>query len=78
MVEMVHLVAWTLYGLVVSQFGDINEKLESGETVAEFVNKYFGFEHDFPGYVAVIDAGFAVLFGFIFAYSIKAFNFQTR
>lgn len=71
-------VAWTLYGLVVSQFGDINDKLESGETVSEFVNEYFGFKHDFLGYVASVNVGFAVLFGFIFAYSIKAFNFQTR
>ncbi|KAL7600884.1 hypothetical protein Lser_V15G22000 [Lactuca serriola] len=71
-------VAWTLYGLVVSQFGDVKEKLESGETVSEFVSSYFGFDYDFLGFVAVINVGFAVLFGFIFAYSIKAFNFQTR
>lgn len=71
-------VAWTLYGLVVSQFGDVKEKLESGQTVSEFVSSYFGFDYDFLGFVAVINVGFAVLFGFIFAYSIKAFNFQTR
>lgn len=71
-------VAWTLYGLVASQFGDIQDKLESGQTVSEFVSSYFGFEHEFIGYVAVIIMGFTILFGFIFAYSIKAFNFQTR
>ncbi|PQQ21261.1 pleiotropic drug resistance protein 1 [Prunus yedoensis var. nudiflora] len=41
-------VAWTLYGLVASQFGDLNDVLDN------------------------------VLFGFIFAFSIRAFNFQTR
>ncbi|XP_024964759.1 pleiotropic drug resistance protein 1-like isoform X3 [Cynara cardunculus var. scolymus] len=71
-------VAWTLYGLVASQFGDMDDELESGQTVSEFVSSYFGFEHDFIGYVALIVVGFAVLFGFIFAYSIRAFNFQTR
>ncbi|XP_071709127.1 pleiotropic drug resistance protein 1-like isoform X13 [Rutidosis leptorrhynchoides] len=71
-------IAWTLYGLVTSQFGDITDKLDTGETVAEFVHQFYGFEFDFVKYVAVIIVGFTVLFGFIFAYSIKAFNFQKR
>ncbi|KAI3792019.1 hypothetical protein L2E82_05888 [Cichorium intybus] len=71
-------IAWTLYGLVGSQFGDITDRLESGETVGEFVHDFYGFEYDFIKYVAVIIVGFTVLFGFIFAYSIKAFNFQKR
>ncbi|XAR69345.1 Xenobiotic-transporting ATPase [Bertholletia excelsa] len=71
-------VAWTLYGLVASQFADIQDRLETGETVEEFVRNYFDFKHDFVGYVAVIIVGTAVLFGFIFAFSIKSFNFQQR
>ncbi|XP_058208544.1 pleiotropic drug resistance protein 1-like isoform X1 [Rhododendron vialii] len=71
-------VAWTMYGLVASQFGDINHKLDTGETVKEFIDSYFGFKHDFLGFVALIIVGFAVLFGFIFAFSIRAFNFQKR
>lgn len=67
-----------MYGLVASQFGDINDKLDTGETVKEFINRYFGFEHDFLGFVALIVLGFTVLFGSIFAYSIKTFNFQKR
>ncbi|KAK9232138.1 hypothetical protein WN943_022381 [Citrus x changshan-huyou] len=39
--------AWTLYGLVVSQFGDLEDKLESGETVKQFLRSYFGYKHDF-------------------------------
>ncbi|KAH7846162.1 hypothetical protein Vadar_010629 [Vaccinium darrowii] len=71
-------VAWTMYGLVASQFGDINDKLDTGETMKEFLYTYFGFKHDFLGFVALIVVGFAVLFGFIFAFSIRAFNFQKR
>ncbi|CAL5435370.1 unnamed protein product [Camellia sinensis] len=71
-------VSWTLYGLVASQFGDIQEKLDTGETVEEFVRNFYDFKHDFVGYVAMIIVGIAVLFGFIFAYSIRAFNFQKR
>ncbi|GLT97658.1 hypothetical protein SLE2022_152130 [Rubroshorea leprosula] len=71
-------VAWTLYGLVASQFGDIQEKFETGETVEHFVRTYFDYKTDFLWVVAIVIVGYAVLFGFIFGFSIKAFNFQKR
>ena len=73
-------VAWSLYGLVASQFGDVQDQLsdKNGQTVAEFVTSYFGFKHDFLGVVAGMHVGFVVMFVFIFAFSIRAFNFQKR
>ncbi|KAL5071418.1 hypothetical protein RYX36_022305 [Vicia faba] len=71
-------VAWTLYGLLGSQYGDNMETLENGQRVEEFVRNYFGFEHDFLGVVAIVVAGFSVLFALIFTFGIKAFNFQKR
>ncbi|EEF48302.1 ATP-binding cassette transporter, putative [Ricinus communis] len=71
-------VAWTLYGLIASQYGDIKEPLDTGETIEHFLKNYFGFRHDFIGIIAVALVGFNLLFGFIFAFSIKAFNFQKR
>ncbi|CAL1388195.1 unnamed protein product [Linum trigynum] len=72
-------VAWTLYGLVASQYGDVSETFDgSDETVEEFLRDYFGFRHDFVGVVAIVLVGISVLFGFMFAVSIKAFNFQKR
>ncbi|ESW33241.1 hypothetical protein PHAVU_001G054400 [Phaseolus vulgaris] len=71
-------VAWTLNGLVASQYGDDKHKLENGQTIEEFVKSYFGFEHDFLGVVAIVVAGFSVLFALIFAFGIKVFNFQKR
>ncbi|XP_062008275.1 pleiotropic drug resistance protein 1-like [Rosa rugosa] len=71
-------IAWTLYGLITSQFGDVDDMLENGETVKQFLRGYFGFKHDFLGVVAVGLVGYAVLFAFIFAFSIRAFNFQKR
>ncbi|KAJ4958314.1 hypothetical protein NE237_025425 [Protea cynaroides] len=71
-------VSWTLYGLVASQFGDIKEKLDSGVTVEDFVRTYYGFRHEFLGVVAVVIVAFPILFAFMFAYSIKIFNFQRR
>ncbi|MBA0658554.1 hypothetical protein Goklo_010752 [Gossypium klotzschianum] len=73
-------VSWTLYGLLVSQFGDINELLEDGnnETVKQYLRNYYGFRHDYLGFVAAVIISFAVLFGTIFAVAIKMFNFQRR
>uniref|UniRef100_A0A2N9HXZ1 ABC transporter domain-containing protein n=1 Tax=Fagus sylvatica TaxID=28930 RepID=A0A2N9HXZ1_FAGSY len=72
-------VAWTLYGLVASQFGDVQKPLDgTGVTVGDFVESYMGFRHDLLGVVAAVVVGFAVLFAFIFAFSIKVFNFQKR
>ncbi|XVE63544.1 hypothetical protein DITRI_Ditri07aG0028500 [Diplodiscus trichospermus] len=71
-------VSWTLYGLAASQFGDVKDRFESGESVEHFVRSYFGFRNDFLGVVAIVIVGIPVLFAFIFAFSIKAFNFQRR
>ncbi|EOY31406.1 Pleiotropic drug resistance 12 [Theobroma cacao] len=71
-------VSWTLYGLAASQFGGVKDKFESGETVEHFVRTYFGFRSDFLGVVAVVIVGIPVLIAFIFAFSIKAFNYQRR
>ncbi|XP_073357167.1 ABC transporter G family member 37-like [Aegilops tauschii subsp. strangulata] len=71
-------VAWTLYGLVTSQFGDVEEKLETGETVAEFLRSYYGFKHEFLGVIATVTMGCTVAFALLFGFSIKYINFQRR
>ncbi|XVE63542.1 hypothetical protein DITRI_Ditri07aG0028300 [Diplodiscus trichospermus] len=71
-------ISWTLYGLIASQYGDIQDKIDSNETVEQFVRNYLGFRHEFLGVVAIVVAGISLLFGFMFAFSIKAFNFQKR
>lgn len=71
-------VAWTLYGLVASQFGDVKDVLQTGETVEGFVRLYFGFRHDFLDISLSVVVGFGVLFAVAFAISISIFNFQRR
>ncbi|XP_059287192.1 pleiotropic drug resistance protein 1-like [Lycium ferocissimum] len=71
-------VAWTLYGLLASQFGDLQNKLTNDETVEQFLRRYFGFKHDFLGVVAVVIVAYVVVFAFTFALAIKTFNFQKR
>ncbi|XP_050238266.1 pleiotropic drug resistance protein 1-like [Mercurialis annua] len=71
-------VAWTMYGLAASQFGDVEEMLDTGETVEQFLKRYFGYRRDFVGIAAIVIVGFSVLFAFFFAFFIKVFNFQKR
>lgn len=72
-------VSWSLYGMLASQFGDIDTNMDGGSTsVKEFLRSYFGYKHDFLGVVALMSVVWAVLFAFIFAFAIKAFNFQRR
>ncbi|KAK1300229.1 Pleiotropic drug resistance protein 2 [Acorus calamus] len=75
-------VAWTLYGLIVSQVGDREDMLQipgqDSKPVKEFLKDYFGFKHDFLGAVAGAHFAFVFVFFFVFAYGIKFLNFQRR
>ncbi|XP_057720867.1 pleiotropic drug resistance protein 1-like [Arachis stenosperma] len=75
-------VAWSLYGLVASQYGDLQGSIESNDgskpKIEDFLRHYFGFRHDFLGVVAAVVVGFGALFAFSFAISVKTFNFQRR
>ncbi|KAI3860698.1 hypothetical protein MKX03_014734 [Papaver bracteatum] len=71
-------VAWSLYGLVITQYGDIQTKLESEETVEEFLGSYFGFKNSLLPVVAVVIVGINVFFAFVFAFAIRTLNFQKR
>ncbi|PVH38524.1 hypothetical protein PAHAL_5G278100 [Panicum hallii] len=71
-------VAWTLYGLCASQFGDIMDKMETGETVTEFLRSYYGFRHEYLGVVAAVTMAYAIAFAFFFGLSVKYINFQRR
>ncbi|XP_050231953.1 pleiotropic drug resistance protein 1-like isoform X2 [Mercurialis annua] len=71
-------IAWSLYGLIASQFGDIQTPIGNSPSVEQYIKDVYGMEHDFIGVCAGVIVGITVLFAFIFAVSIKAFNFQRR
>ncbi|XP_050206229.1 pleiotropic drug resistance protein 2-like [Mercurialis annua] len=75
-------VAWTIYGILASQFGDKTTLVKIPETasvpVNEFLKKGWGFDHDFLIPVVVAHVGWVLLFFFVFAYGIKFLNFQRR
>ncbi|GAB2228064.1 hypothetical protein Droror1_Dr00009894 [Drosera rotundifolia] len=76
-------VSWTVYGLIVSQYGDLNTTITvtgvtPNPTIRWYVQNRLGYNPDFMGPVAVVLVGFAVFFAFLFAFSIRTLNFQTR
>ncbi|XP_062204828.1 ABC transporter G family member 36 [Phragmites australis] len=71
-------VAWTLYGLVVSQFGDVTTPMDDGRPVMVFIEDYFDFKHSWLGWVAAVVVAFAVLFAALFGFAIMKLNFQKR
>ncbi|PON39969.1 ABC transporter-like [Parasponia andersonii] len=76
-------VAWSLYGLLASQYGDDNKlvKLSDGVhqvAIKSLLREVFGYRHDFLGVAGIMVVGFCIFFALIFAFAIKAFNFQRR
>ncbi|KAF8711623.1 hypothetical protein HU200_029077 [Digitaria exilis] len=72
-------IAWTLNGLVTSQFGDVTENFRNGGgRISDFVEGYFGYHHDLLWLVALVVVAFPALFALLFGLSLKIFNFQKR
>ncbi|KAL8091917.1 hypothetical protein AgCh_034255 [Apium graveolens] len=62
-----------------AQYGDVKDVMEDEHiSVEEFLQMYFGYRRDFIGVAAAVVSGFALLFAFVFAFSIKVLNFQNR
>lgn len=76
-------VAWTLYGLVTSQVGDIEGNVEipgstATMTVKQLLKDSFGFKYDFLPVVAVVNLVWLLVFVFVFTLAITLINFQRR
>lgn len=74
--------AWTVYGLIVSQYHDIvvPVNISPGKSMPtnDYIKETFGYDPNFMGPVAAVLVGFSVFFAFMYAYCIKALNFQMR
>lgn len=76
-------VAWSLYGLLTSQYGDVNDSVIlpggiNSVPIKDFLREQFGFRHEFLGVAIVAVGGFCLLFAVTFGFAIKYFNFQRR
>ncbi|KAL0341974.1 UNVERIFIED_CONTAM: ABC transporter G family member 35 [Sesamum calycinum] len=75
--------AWTVYGLIVSQYGNVDDTINvpgmsMKPTVKAYIEDYFGYNMGFMGPVAAALVGFTFFFAFMYAYCIKTLNFQKR
>lgn len=76
-------IAWSLYGLLTSQYGNINSfvKLADGIQLVPIkllLKQQFGYRHDFLPAASFAVVGFCIVFAVTFAFAIKSFNFQRR
>ncbi|KAF6142774.1 hypothetical protein GIB67_023256 [Kingdonia uniflora] len=75
-------VAWTVYGMIVSQYGDLDDMIQvpgsANQSIKSYVENHFGYQSDFMGVVAVVLVSFSVFFAFMYAYCIKKLNFQLK
>ncbi|KAK6941567.1 Plant PDR ABC transporter associated [Dillenia turbinata] len=76
-------IAWSLYGLLTSQYGDVKDlvKLSDGVTlvpVQRVLRNVFGYRHDYLGIAGIMVVGFCMMFAVVFAFAVKSFNFQKR
>ncbi|XP_063944101.1 ABC transporter G family member 29-like isoform X2 [Daucus carota subsp. sativus] len=75
--------AWTVYGLIVSQFGDVEDTIEvpgvtPDPSIKAYMEVQFGYDPDFMVPVGTIIVGFTVFFAFMYALCLRTLNFQTR
>ncbi|OWM77713.1 ABC transporter G family member 29-like [Punica granatum] len=76
-------VAWTVYGLIISQYGDVEDLITvpgmlERPSIKWYIENHFGYEPGFMGPVAGVLVAFTVFFAFMFAFCIKVLNFQMR
>jgi ABC-type multidrug transport system permease subunit len=76
-------VAWTLYGLIITQFGDVTTTVSptGGGTPMEvqaFLSSTLGFHRKLLGLAVAMPVVFTILFASVFAFGIKFLNFQQR
>ncbi|KAM7459437.1 hypothetical protein LguiA_036431 [Lonicera macranthoides] len=76
-------IAWSLYGLLTSQYGDMNELVKLADGVQsvpakKLLEDQFGYRHDFLDAAGIAVVGFCLVFAVTFAFAMKSFNFQRR
>ncbi|MCO5565028.1 hypothetical protein L7F22_018698 [Adiantum nelumboides] len=78
--------AWTVNGLITSQYADVQTLIEvtlptgeiGNQRVSEYLNTTFGFHKGFLGEVAAVLIIFPLFFALVFTLCVRALNFQRR
>ena len=74
--------AWTTYGLVASQLGDVQSLITepdgSQTSVADYVRTNWDFKHSHTGWSALVLIGFCIFFRVISTVALQKLHFQSR
>jgi hypothetical protein len=75
--------AYTIYGTIVSQFGDMDDVYavsQSGtrSSVKELIRTAYGYKHSFLLFIALMAFMFPFLFAIMFVFAMKKLNYQQR
>ncbi|XP_023759505.2 ABC transporter G family member 36 [Lactuca sativa] len=75
--------AWTVYGAIVSQYGDVEATINVpgmsfDPRIKDYVKDNYGYDPNFMAPVAIVLVAFAAFFAFMYAYCLKTLNFQMR
>ncbi|XP_020584448.1 ABC transporter G family member 42-like [Phalaenopsis equestris] len=75
-------VAWTLYGLIVTQYSDLHDLVkvpgEADQSIRDIVMNHYGYRDDYVSLMIVVLIGFTALFAFTYTYGLRTLNFQQR
>lgn len=74
-------VAWSLNGLLTSQYGDLNREIVvhgEEQTISAFLESIHGYYYDELKYVAIVLFAFPLVFAFAFGVATEKLNFQRR
>jgi hypothetical protein len=76
----IYPLAWTMYGLIVTQYVDLEDPItvpsESKQMINYYVTYHFGYHRDFMPVVAHVLVLFATFLAFMYVVYIKRLNFQ--
>ncbi|MFS8000103.1 putative ABC-type xenobiotic transporter [Helianthus anomalus] len=76
-------IAWSVYGYIVSQYHDAENTIKVpgmsyDPAMNWYIKDHYGFRLDFMGPVAMVLLAFCVSFALIYAFCLRALNFQVR
>lgn len=75
--------AWSTYGFIVSQYGDVEYTIEvpgmsRKPMIKDYIKHEFGYDSEHTGAMAIILVGFAAFIALMYSFFIKKLTFQTR
>ena len=74
--------AWTTYGLVTSQLGNVQTLVSQPDgsqiSIVDYLSTNYAFQHYYVGWCVLILVGFSLFFRFVSAIGLQTLHYQSR